>query len=196
MSTAARPETQAAAQNFAALLSAANVTRVTLPFSVVKPHPRNYHKHPQTQIAKLIKSFKRFGQYRAFVCIEDKAARGSYITVAGHGSIEAAKQAGFTEGFFDLLPIDTPQEVVLGILLADNLLERLAMDDTQELMTLLEEQFHLGVDLDSVGSSEEELNEMLEEAAGALDNAPDEFEEYGEDIEVKHTCPKCGYQFS
>src|SRR3990172_1407327 len=27
-------------------------------------------------------------------------------------------------------------------------------------------------------------------------DVPEEFREYGEDIEIEHTCPRCGYQFS
>jgi len=55
--------------------------------------------------------------------------------------------------------------------------------------------------LSSVQSGEAAVQQMLAELAAASGvippiEAPEEFPEYGEDIETEYCCPKCGYQWS
>lgn len=70
------------------------VRHAELPIDALKPHPRNYRKHPETQIKRLASSVQRFGQVRSVVVQEGGAGR--YLIVAGHGFIEAAKGSSCT----------------------------------------------------------------------------------------------------
>ena len=66
------------------------VNRV-VPLEAIKAHPRNYQQHPESQIAELMASLRRFGQVRSLVVQEQD---GSYLMVAGHGVMEAARRQG------------------------------------------------------------------------------------------------------
>lgn len=148
-----------------------SVRHDTLPLSALAPHPRNYRKHPQAQIARLAASLVRFGQVRSIVVQE--GAPGRYLIVAGHGIAEAAKTAGITELHADVIPADWTPEQCEGYLLADNMAG--ADDDLVALAELLEAQQNAGFDLESVGSSADDLAALLENltqaAAGDWEDA-------------------------
>jgi len=59
------------------------------------------------------------------------------------------------------LPPDTPDEVVEGIMVADNNLSAKAVDNEELLAMLLQEQQDAGYDLASLGSDDEALRQML-----------------------------------
>ena len=63
------------------------VNRV-VPLGAIEAHSRNYQQHPESQIAELMASLRRFGQVRSLVVQEQD---GSYLMVAGHGVMEAAR---------------------------------------------------------------------------------------------------------
>ena len=96
---------------------------------------------------------------------------------------------------------DVELESVLG-LLQDCPVHELNDDETGEdatwdfeLLTLeiddLREQFD--GDLSAIGFDEGELENLN---SGETDEAPEDFDEYDENIETAHTCPKCGYSWS
>src|SRR5215469_15052547 len=123
------------------------------------PHPRNYRSHPDTQLSYLQSSHQRFGQYRSVVLWSRPG--GKYVTVAGHGIIEAMKQRGVTQIRADVLPQHTPQTEIDAILVADNNIAQHASDDEEMLASLLQEQQNAGFDLAALGSDEETLRQML-----------------------------------
>jgi len=161
------------------------ITNALIPIDAITPHPRNYRSHPDTQLTYLQASHERFGQYRSVVLWS--RPRGKYVTVAGHGIIEAMRQRGVTEIRADVLPQNTPQTEIDAILIADNNIAQHASDDDALLAQLLQEQQNAGFDLAALGSDDETLRQMLaslgdeyageqEEGDGAEDELPEEVE--------------------
>ncbi len=160
------------------------IINALVPIDAIKPHPRNYRSHPEQQLTYLQASHERFGQYRSVVLWS--RPRGKYVTVAGHGIIEAMRQRGVTEIRADVLPQNTPQTEIDAILIADNNIAQHASDDDALLAQLLQEQQNAGFDLAALGSDDETLRQMLEslgdeyageeESDGAEDELPEEVE--------------------
>ncbi len=131
-----------------------------IPLAALYPHNRNYKSHPPEQIRKIKASLERWGQVRSIVIKDD--GNGSYTIVAGHGVVEAAQQLKMSDLRADVFPQWVPDEEILGYLVADNELGNDAVDDTELLASLLQEQQDAGYDLASMGSDEETLRQMLE----------------------------------
>lgn len=144
--------------------------------SALRPHPRNYKRHPQEQVMRLVTSLRRFGQVRSIVVQE--GSPGHYLIVAGHGLVEAARQERFKELRADVLPATWSEEQVVGYLAADNLHGLGGEDDLVELAQILEEQRASGFDLAALGTSADELNALLarlaDDALKAMPNATTE----------------------
>jgi len=105
------------------------IINAIVPIEAIQPHPRNYKIHPPTQIAGLKVSHKRFSQYRSVVIWQ--RPNNAYVQVAGHGILEAMKERGVTHVRADILPEDTPEEDIEGILIADNNLPLGAVDNEE-----------------------------------------------------------------
>jgi ParB-like chromosome segregation protein Spo0J len=152
------------------------VINKTIPIKAIRAHERNYRIHPDSQISQLGASHSRFGQFRSVVLHE--SINGEYITVAGHGIIEAMRRNGVTAVRADVLPSSTSQEEIDAILVADNLHAQNAEDDQDMLAQILQEQQDLGYDLASLGSDDESLRQLLESLGNHyLDNDGSEEEE-------------------
>lgn len=129
------------------------------------PHPRNYRRHPEQQVARLGASLARFGQVRSIVVQE--GADGRYLLVAGHGLAEAARANGYTELRADVIPATWTATQVEAYLIADNETTRGADDDLTQLAAMLEEQRAAGEHLEALGYSDEELAALLDDLAQA-----------------------------
>jgi ParB-like chromosome segregation protein Spo0J len=140
----------------------ARITSEVVPVSLIDPHEQNYNKHPITQIADLAESYKELGQFRSTVLW--RRPGGRFTLVAGEGFTTGATQAGATEFRAEVLPEDTPPEFIRRILLADNLHARNSEPDEDILAQLLQEQQEMGFSLSAIGSSEEQLAELLAES--------------------------------
>jgi len=152
------------------------------------PYDRNARTHSEEQIAQIAKAIQEFGWTNPVLIDEDSRL------IAGHGRIAAASLLGLAV---------VPTICVRGLseaqrralTLADNKLALNAGWDfalvTSELQAL---QMIGGVDLDAVGFSLDELEELIGKNPDA--KPPDEFEEYDESIETEHRCPKCGFEWS
>lgn len=152
------------------------VVNKIISIDAIKPHKRNYRQHPDSQLSQLGASHSRFGQFRSVVLWE--RSNGDYVTVAGHGIIEAMKRNGVTKVRADVLPPSTPQEEIDAILVADNMHAQNAEDDQDMLAQLLQEQQDLGYDLASLGSDDESLRQLLESLGNHyLDNEISEDDE-------------------
>lgn len=104
--------------------------------SWLKPHPRNYKKHPPEQIAHLIHSIDQHGFYRNVV-----ATRAGVI-LAGHGVVQAVLEMGLygpKEIPAILLDIDENDPRALKIMLSDNEIAAGAAVDDRLLTNLLKE---------------------------------------------------------
>lgn len=126
----------------------------------------------------------RFGQVRSIVAQE--GAGGNYLIVAGHGLTQAARLEGFKELKVDVIPADwTPQQVE-GYLLADNVGG--ADDDLIALAQMLEEQVNLGYTPESVGTTDQELADLLENLTNQVlaetKNASEEDRQTSGEVEI------------
>jgi len=130
------------------------------------PHARNYRKHPPEQIERLVASLQRFGQGRS-ICVQDGA--DALTIVAGHGVVEAVLALGWHDIRADILPADWTDEQITGYLVADNLHEQFAEDDEGILLQLLQEQQDVGFSLESLGTGEAELQQLIEERTAQLE---------------------------
>jgi ParB-like chromosome segregation protein Spo0J len=183
-----------------------------LPISVLFKHPRNYKKHPETQLHKLRESLKRFGQTKPVLVIRSHDTIVDFpplisklVIVAGHGIVEAARQLGWVDVLVAIAPEHWTPEDALAYLVADNETSRDAEVNELMLAELLEESKNAGYDLAALGSSEEQLAALLEKLAQeqlaqdyTTEPLPD-LDEIGDDenpLDAQGiTCPNCGHTF-
>lgn len=122
----------------------------------LRAHPQNYREHPAGQRRHLVRSIRRHGFYRNVVVAND----GTIL--AGHGVVEAAKEAGL-----DAIPIvrldlapDDPE--ALKVLTGDNEIASLALIDDERLATLLATVKETSADaLLGTGYEDGRLDELL-----------------------------------
>lgn len=149
-----------------------------IPLSAIRPHPRNPNQHPESQVAQLADSHADLGQFEPIIVVEQP---DGYLQVKGHGYVEGVRQAGDIAVKSWVLPPDTPEPVVLAIMLASNLHARNSYDDEALLAELLQELQDEGVRLSALGSSEEALDDLFAKLTPPdLDELA---EQYGEEPE-------------
>ncbi|MEW5421936.1 ParB N-terminal domain-containing protein [Amorphus sp. 3PC139-8] len=165
------------------------------------PNPQNARKHPASQVASIRASISEYGFTNPILADIDDGG----LIVAGHGRRLALLEL-FAAGEAVRLPNGRtlPDRMVPVIdcagwtegqrrayTIADN---RLAETSTWDKGLLKVELAFLndeGFDLDLTGFEGKALDKMLAETT-----PPDEFPEYGDDIETDHQCPRCGYRWS
>ncbi len=116
----------------------------------LRPHPRNYRRHPERQLALLRESLRIHGQQKPVVITPD----GTIL--AGHGLVEAALLEGWIEIACHVYDGPYPE----AFLAIDNRASDLAEDDETALAELLrdleaQEQLH------ATGWGEDDLSELL-----------------------------------
>jgi len=153
----------------------------------LQPYARNARTHSTTQIERLVASIKQWGFTVPVLCDET----GEMI--AGHARLAAALAMGLKR-----VPVmvargwTEPQK--RAYVIADNRLAESASWDFNVLAEELHDLRVLDVDMMAVGFSEAELNDLLGDAKDKT--APDGFNEYDENIETDHRCPRCGFEWS
>lgn len=167
--------------------------QVRIDLNKVKPHLRNYKIHPQEQIERLMQSLQKHGQPRGVVVHKN-------TMVAGHGVREAALKLGWTTLWASRIPDEWTDEQVLSYLVADNEHAKGSRDDDELLAGLLSEIQQGEGELESVGWSDDEFEDLLATITPELEEDLDdvEFPEYDEQNTPppqQHTCPNCGHQF-
>jgi site-specific DNA-methyltransferase (adenine-specific) len=108
------------------------------------------------------------------------------IIVAGHTRLKAAQRLGL-ETVPCIVADDLTPEQIKAFRLADNKTAELAEWDFSKLEEELED-LKMNFDMSEFGFVDNSNGRDLEQS-------PDEFEEYGEDIKTEHKCPKCGYEW-
>ena len=121
----------------------------------LKPHPRNYQKHPDDQLDHIIKSIETHGFYRNIVVAQDNTI------LAGHGVAEAVKKMGRKRVPVIRLPIAPDDPRALKVLTSDNEINNLAEVDDRALTEMLKEILHSNQDgLDGTGFNPEQLGAL------------------------------------
>lgn len=106
---------------------------VQVPVEQLKPHPRNYRKHPDDQLAHIIFSIKNYGFYRNVIATKD----GTIL--AGHGVVQAANKMGLKEVPVIYLDLEQNDPRALKILIGDNEISKLGDIDDRVLTDMLKE---------------------------------------------------------
>lgn len=118
---------------------------VKVKISSLQSDPDNARKHSDKNIKSIIGSLKRFGQRKPIV------VTGANIVIAGNGTLEAAKQLGWSEIFVSYVPADWSFEQARAYALADNRTSELGEWDNDKLAMQLIELDAVGWELDDVG---------------------------------------------
>jgi len=120
--------------------------------SSLRPHPQNYRRHPESQLAVLRDSLRIHGIQKPVVIQADGTV------LAGHALVEAAKMEGMTEIPCHVYDGPYPE----AFLVIDNRSNALAEDDTVALVALLKEQDATG-QLLATGYRDEDLSILAAE---------------------------------
>ena len=115
------------------------------------------------------------------------------VIIAGHTRVKACKKLGITE-VPCVIADDLTEDQIKAFRLADNKTSEFAEWDFEKLEEELRELNFSDIDMSLFNfdlSFEDELEPKEDE-----EKAPESFDEYDEEIETKHQCPKCGYEWS
>lgn len=152
--------------------------------SELRKHNKNARAHSEFQINQIVNSINEFGWTNPILIDEHN------IIIAGHGRLDAAELMGISEvpciGLSGLSEIQKR-----AYLIADN---QLALNAGWDINILQAEIVALKLndfDIDLLGFSDSEINKMLQ--PNDID-FPDDFSECDE-TELKHKCPKCGFEY-
>jgi ParB-like chromosome segregation protein Spo0J len=157
-----------------------------VPLASLKPHQRNYKRHPPEQIEHLCASLRQYGQFRNVV-----VARDSTI-LAGHGVVQAMAKLGWAEVTVVRLDLDPKSAKALKLVALDNELPKFAETDDRALTDLLREvstvEGLLGTGFD---------DRSLEALVGESRFTPGTEDEQGRlDQKAPITCPHCNKSFT
>ena len=167
------------------------------------PYARNARTHSDEQIEQIAVSLHTF-RWTNPVLVDEQDGIG-----AGHGRVLAAArlyergETIKTVGGLDLPPGTVPVIVARGwtdaekraYVLADNKLALNAGWDEAILKIELGDLGEMNFDVAVIGFSTVEIGDIFKDPP-APPESPDQFPEFGEDIETEHACPKCGYKWS
>jgi len=126
------------------------------PIGSLRPHPRNYRRHPEHQLAVLRDSLRIHGQQKPVVITPD----GTIL--AGHALVEAAKAEGWSQVAVHIYDGPYPD----AFLILDNRANELAENDGEALLALLREAQQEDI-LPAVGYGEEDILALLAEVNAA-----------------------------
>lgn len=143
------------------------------------PYENNPRKNEEA-IEKVAASIRDFG-FKVPIVVDK-----NNVIVAGHTRLKAAEMLGL-----ETVPViradDLNDEQIKAFRLADNKTSEFAEWDFSKLEEELAEISE--IDMSEYGFEELEEKTISEEA-------PEDFQEYDEELETTHKCPKCGYEWS
>lgn len=144
----------------------------------IKPYENNPRIN-DAAVEAVANSIEEFG-FRNPILIDTDG-----VIIAGHTRLAAAKALGL-----QTVPVivaeGLTEEQIKAFRLVDNKTAELSKWDFE----LLEEELSgLNLDMEKFGFEELEEKAIFEEA-------PEDFQEYDEELETTHKCPKCGYEWS
>jgi hypothetical protein len=121
----------------------------------LKPHSKNYKKHPEDQLKHLCKSIEENGLYRHIVIANDDTI------LAGHGVVLACEKLNIKQVPTLKLNIESDSKQALKVLTADNEVSHLAIGDDRALSEILKELLNDEVGLLGTGYDEMMLSNLL-----------------------------------
>lgn len=166
---------------------------IYLPPTEIKPYKNNPKNHTDEQIDKIIRSIELTGFDQPIVVNKDM------VIIKGHGRLQASIKMGLKE--VPVIVLDVPKDIADKARLIDNK----SAEGGYDIEKLLSELQKFGDELIDTGYEKDEFDSLIKELEKQnqidIDNwteseSPDDFKEYDEDIDIEHTCPKCGYKWS
>ena len=144
------------------------------------PYEKNPRKNDRA-VDYVLRSISEFGFKVPMVITKDG------VIVCGHTRYKAAKKLGL-EKVPCVIADDLTDEQIKAFRLADNKVSEFA----EWIPELLDDEMAgiFDIDMSDFGFNidEQSEDEPME--------APDGFKEYGEDMQTKHTCPRCGSEWN
>jgi len=143
--------------------------------------PANARKHDTKNLEAIKGSLARFGQQKVIVVDKDN------VVVAGNGTLEAAKQLGWTEIEIHRTKLTGTDKTAFAI--ADNRASELAEWDHDVLKQHLDSLELENFDISFLGFENITENIEIGNIVGSKELSEDEFQAF------EHKCPKCGFEF-
>jgi DNA modification methylase len=122
-----------------------SLTVKAAPIDTLALDPRNARKHGRRNLDAIRASLAEFGQRRPLVVM------GDMTVIAGNGTLEAARDLGWSEIDVTVVPSDWTPEQARAYALADNRTAELATWDEEVLLEALTELDLAGWDVDALG---------------------------------------------
>lgn len=160
---------------------------IELPIEKLVPDPNNARKHDSKNLDAIRGSLAKFGQQTPIVIDAQN------IVLKGNGTVEAAKQLGWTSIKTVRSQLTTNTDKV-AYALADNRSGELASWDMDvlgsELVALRDDNFDIG----EIGFDDSDFDKMfgekeLPDIDGAKELDASDFDNF------QHQCPKCGFEW-
>lgn len=149
--------------------------------STLQKDPDNARKHSAKNIDAIAGSLQKFGQRRPLVVWQQ-------FVIAGNGTLDAAKQIGWTEIEITRVPEEWTHEEARAYAIADNRTSELGEWDDYLLANQLVELDAVGWDIAQFGF--DPLNPNADTAKLT------EFQSFDDDMQTAYQCPKCKYEWN
>lgn len=154
-------------------------------FSEMIPHPMNSNTHPTEQINKMASMLDRLGDGKIQISVQKSSGR----VMTGHGLIKSMKKEGHTGAW--VIINDYDDATALAWMEADNQYQSLSVIDKPTQLANLVELKRMDVKLEPIGFELKAIDTLKREI-----EPPEDFPEYGNDIDTQYKCPKCQYEWS
>ena len=160
-----------------------------IPTADLIPYARNSRTHSDQQVTQIAGSIREFGFLNPVIIDEDKTI------IAGHGRVLAAAKMKLEKvpcvQFSHLTDAQKRAYVITDNRIAEN-----SGWDQEMLTNELSDLFADDFELDLLGFSEKELENMLDLQAGEEETPESSAEEIdAESYEFKAKCPRCEFEF-
>lgn len=151
------------------------------------PHPKNMHEHSEEQIERLCKLIQYQG-FRTPLTVQ----KGTNLIVCGHGRMLAAEKLGMTKVPVSYQEFDSEAQLYAHIV-ADNAIGKDAWASL-DLGKINTDILDLGpeLEIEMLGLKDFEVEPLDKLPEGA--NKEIDLDSFGDDL--KHECPKCGFEFN
>jgi len=167
-------------------LEVAELDLQRLPLSEVTKHPDNPRVHSLEQIKALKYSLSIDGYIAGSMGIQRSTKR----LYKGHGVYEALLGIGCK--FADFVVKDLTDAETLALLARDNALSDMSTNDPVKLKAISVNLIEMNVPIQRMGYTLERIEAMQSIEV----EPPEDFPEYGDDIDTEYKCPKCDYEWS
>lgn len=158
---------------------------------MLKEHPDNPMNHDETRIMIGVKSLEKYGQTRTIVVWQDPNQKdGVRYVLAGNRMYQAAKRFGMTTILCSIKD-DLTEAEALAYVIDDNVIGDQHVYDDGKMTNILGKITNTGMALDFT-----ELTQTRISSLTSSKEAPDDFNDLDDDIDLNHRCPKCGFEWS